>query len=331
LRRLAPLLALLVAVPARADPPIRLRMAAIAPEGTPWAREFHALARDVQESTDGQVELRWYLGGIAGDEFAALERTRRGQLDGDAGALFCERLAPSLRVGRVVGIFRNRDEWRYVMSRMLGELDREFVRSGFVNLGISTFGNILLFTRQPIHTLDDLRRVRLWSYDLDAVMNSMLAQMGATLVPLPVDQASKAWDEGRVDGFVATPSAALAFQWSARAHYVSDLTIGTLPGCFVIAQRSWDALSNEHRAAVASAVARFVGRFDELGRIQDDALLVLFERQGLRRTVSDDLLRTAFFEAARAAREKLSPSLVPTQLLSRTMGWLADYRAEHTR
>jgi TRAP-type C4-dicarboxylate transport system substrate-binding protein len=320
---------LLVAATASAEP-IRIRMAAVAPEGSSWAHEFHTVDRDVQRLTNGEVQLKWYLGGIAGDELTALERVRRGQLDGVAGAMFCDRLAPSMRVGRVVGLFQNRDEWDYVMSRLLPDFDKEFAQQGFANLGIGSFGNIMFFSRQPIRTLEELKRTRFWTYDLDQMSNTMLRQMGVDVAPGSLDAALKSYDDGKVDGFASTPTAALAFQWSARARYYLDITAGELPGCFVIADRAFDSLSTEHKRAVTNAVAKFVGRFHELGHLQDDQLLGgLFERQGLHRTVADPTLRAAFLASSRAAREQLSPELVPHALLTRTLGWLADYRSQH--
>src|SRR3954451_3899123 len=94
---------LLVSLTAHADP-VRLRLAALAPEGTAWAREMKAFARDLEQATHGEVTAKWYFGGIAGDELTVLERIHKGQLDGTAGALFCEQLAPSFRVTRVVGL-----------------------------------------------------------------------------------------------------------------------------------------------------------------------------------------------------------------------------------
>jgi TRAP-type C4-dicarboxylate transport system substrate-binding protein len=307
-------------------------MAAYAPEGTIWARQFHAFDREVQAATGGKVQIKWYLGGIAGDEATALARVRKGQLDGEAGALFCEELAPSIRVGRVVGLFRNRDEWHHVMGRLRKDLDRELQKSGFVNLGIGTFGNILMFSRDPIRTIADLQRERFWVYDLDTVTQAMLRQMGANLAPLPVDDGLKAYDERRVDGFLVTAAIALAFQFSARTRYYSDLAVGILPGCIVIAQRAFDPLSLDEKAAIMDAAAHFQARFEELGREQDDALLGgLFQRQGLRETKADPVLREAFFEAAHAAREKLGAGLVSEELLQRVLTWLADFRADRRR
>ena len=49
-----------------------LRFATVIPQGTVWAREMQAFARDVADgSTNNQVQLKWYLGGIAGDDFEA--------------------------------------------------------------------------------------------------------------------------------------------------------------------------------------------------------------------------------------------------------------------
>ncbi|MCA1664398.1 MAG: hypothetical protein LC659_09050, partial [Myxococcales bacterium] len=64
-----------------------LRMAAIAPEGTSWARELKAFARGVEKATDGALRVKWYLGGVAGDEAEELARVERDQLDGGAGAM----------------------------------------------------------------------------------------------------------------------------------------------------------------------------------------------------------------------------------------------------
>src|SRR4051794_39797241 len=87
----------MVACVAQAEPRI-LRLGTIAPDGTAWAREFNTFAREVETETGKQVKVKWYFGGIAGDESEMLERVRRGQLDGAAsGGPLCERLSPSLR------------------------------------------------------------------------------------------------------------------------------------------------------------------------------------------------------------------------------------------
>src|SRR5260370_38171731 len=91
-------IALLAAAFAAGDEPIyTLRLATLAPQGTGWAREMQAFSRDVALATNGQVALKWYLGGIAGDDAEAANRIARDQLDGMApGPWQCERWRPAV-------------------------------------------------------------------------------------------------------------------------------------------------------------------------------------------------------------------------------------------
>ncbi len=332
LRLVVLLLALLtVAAPAGGDP-VKLRMAAIAPDGTAWARELRAFGRDVESHTNGAVVLKWYLGGIAGDELTSLERVRKGQLDGLAGAIFCERLAPSLWVTRLVGLFNNSAEAKGVLRLLQPKLAHEFEQSGFVDLGVGSFGTEIFFTRTVVRSMADLRKGRFFTWNLDDFWLKELPAMGIHSVPLPVEDAGKAYDDGLVDGFIGVPTAALAYQWSTRAHFFTSLHTAFLPGCLVVARRAFDGLPLAHQQAIRSAAAKFVARFEDLGAAQDEALLGgLFQHQGLVRADPSPELARDFNDAARDVRNRIGAQLVPQALLSQVLSWLADARVDSNR
>ena len=329
-RALVLALAAAVSATAAADP-IVLRLASAVPEGTAWAREGKAFARDVAAHTAGQLRIKWYLGGIAGDEVTVGDRIRRGQLDGIAsGGMLCSRLAPSMRVTRIAGLFERRQELTYALNRLKPTLDAEFHQNGFANLWEVPLGPGVLFTRTPVRSSDDLRRNRYWTWDLDDTLNLQLRAAGVHIVPLPLEEAGRAYDEGRIDGFVAIPTAALAFQWSAQARYVTDLRLGFLTGCLIVANRALDPLPIDDRRALEAAAAKFRARVDVLGQQQDEALLGgLFARQGLHPERVSEALRGEFFSLMRQARDRLGDRLIPHELLHSVLAILADYRAEH--
>jgi TRAP-type C4-dicarboxylate transport system substrate-binding protein len=319
---------LALASTARADE-VTLRMGTMAPDGTAWARELKAFARDIDSRTGGQVHIKWYFGGISGDEPTMGDRIRRGQLDGAAsGGPLCEALAPSMRVMRVVGLLTTQREAAYVASRLWSVFEGEFHKSGMVGLGTSTLGPHILFSRRPIRSLGDLRKTRFWVWDRDDVLRAELAAFGAELVALPVADAYRAYDEGRVDGFIAPASVALAFQWSALARYVTDLRLDYITACVVVADRAFDPLSPRARDVIRSASGKLAVRFSDIG-VEQDAMLLhgLFSKQGVTTVPVDPRLATEFFELARATREKLDPHLVSSSLLARVLGILADFRA----
>lgn len=81
--------------------------------------------------------------------------------------------------------------------------------------------------------------------------------MGLTnMIRSSLKDAGKAYDEGRSDGFYVVPQAALVFQWYAQTRYITDLPIGYLQGCLLVAQRALDKLPEEHRRRSARAPPR---------------------------------------------------------------------------
>jgi TRAP-type C4-dicarboxylate transport system substrate-binding protein len=311
-----------------------LRMAVIAPDGTAWARELKAFARDVELATAGEVRIKWYLGGIAGDEKTALERVKRGQLDGTAVSVTCSRYAPSLKITRLVGLFHRYDESHFVLNRLFPAMDQELRKSGFVGLGIAVIGSEVIFSRRPVSSMAEWRAQKLWVWDLDDIWIAELPRFGLKTIAMPVEQAGAAYDRGEIDGFLGIPTAALAFQWSTRAKYFTRLQLGFLPACLLLSTAAFDKLSVEAQTGLRGAGAKLGARFDEINRAQEEQLLNgLFERQGLRSvplgTPQGQRFRSEFLEEIQRLQARLSEQLVPPELISQVKVWLADFRAEH--
>jgi len=313
--------------PAARAEPITLRLASIAPDGTAWAREMRAFGREVASSTHDAVQIKWYLGGIAGDELTSHERVRRDQLDGIvSGGMLCRRLAPSLSAVALAAEFRDRDEASFVVNRLKPALDGELARAGYVNLAEAGIGFSVVFSRTPVRTMEELRRLRPWLWSLDDVIQSQLIDAGLKPVGLPVEVAGHAFDDGRVDGFIATPQAALAFQWSAQARYVTPLNVGYLVGCMLVSRRAWDLIAHEDRQKVLAAASKLQTRIEDAARQTDENLLGgLFARQGLTTVPASPALQLEFTQAAHAAQARVE-RMAPPGAMDRVAGWIAEYR-----
>jgi TRAP-type C4-dicarboxylate transport system substrate-binding protein len=316
---------------ATATEPVVLRVASVAPEGTGWAREFHAFVRYVEAEAKGGLKIKLYLNGVAGDELEMGERVRRGQLDGAAsGQFLCQSVAPSLRIFRLPGVFQNRDESRDVATRLQPTIEAEAAQHGFVLLGSAGLGPDVLFTREPVRSLADVRRLKLWRWDIDEIGIVTSRAMGMQIVPTKLSDAHRAYDDGKVDGFVAAPTAAVAFQWSSSARYVTDLHNGYLYGCLIFGEKPFQRLPPELQAALRAGAARMLIGIEDLGRRQDAQLLGgLFDKQGLHSVPVSESFRAEYFAAAKAARDRMGEALVPRALLERVLRMLADYRVEH--
>jgi TRAP-type C4-dicarboxylate transport system substrate-binding protein len=256
---------------------------------------------------------------------------RKGQLDGVAsGQMLCERLAPSMRITRLPGMFQDREETAEVMNRLLPRFEKEAHEHGFILLGTSGIGPDVFFTRRPVRSLGDLRTQKLLRWDLDEVGIATSKAMGMNVSPLPLERGARSYDDGAIDGFVTPPSAALAFQWSAQARYVIDLRASYIWACLLMTEASWSRLPIEYQVRLREQQALMRVRLEVVGSQIDEQLLGgLFQKQGLLPIPVTEQLRAEFFAAARAAREKVGESFVPRELMSKVLQLLADYRAEH--
>lgn len=308
--------------------PRTLRFATVAPEGSTWARQARSFAREVEESSHGQLLVKWYFGGAAGDEPAMARYLRERKLDGLASGV-CGRLAPALTVTNVIGLFRERDEGTYVLRKIRPLIEAEMRDSGVTSLGIASFGQAILFSRTPVRTLAELQRGTYFVWEVHPVAAEQLRKMGVHIKTLPMDMAGRAYDSGAIDGFVMAPTAALAFQWSTQASYFNDLQLGFAAACLVIANTTLDSLPLEQQRLLRVAGNRLTTLFDQAGRQQDaDLVHHLFEHQGLKHIAIDASARDEFYEAARKARAALDPRSVPPDILHQVLDLLADYRAE---
>ena len=61
-----------------------IKIATVAPDGTAWMREMRAGADAVKKRTEGRVEIKYYPGGVMGDEPSVLRKIKIGQLQGGA-------------------------------------------------------------------------------------------------------------------------------------------------------------------------------------------------------------------------------------------------------
>lgn len=318
---------------ARGDAPSVLRMATSAPDGTAWAHQLKAVGDGVAERTHGALHIKWYFGGVAGDEAETVKRMVNGQLDGVAsGGPLCEQIAPSMRVLGLPGLFQSRDEAAYVMHLLRAPLVDEAQRAGYALLITSGLGPTVIFSREPIRNMTELRGTTLWDWDLSNPEITAERAMGLKVVAGSLVSASQSYGAKAIDGFIAVPAAALAFQWSTQARYITDLRTRYLTACVVVANRVFDRLPIEQQNIMRDEYAKGDSRFEELGRRMDEQLLGgLFARQGLVSVAVSEGFRSQFFEAARQARGRLGGQLVPPSLIARVLQMLVDYRAENER
>lgn len=272
---------LLLALPASAQQ--TLRLATLAPEGSPWMRELRAAAAEVKAKTAGRVEFKYFPGGVMGNDQAVIRRIRQGgQLQG--GVLTSSELslvypdAPAYTLPFMFADWSEVDRTRPVVDPMLAA---GFAQRGFHMLGASGMGFAYLMSSRPLRGVADVRAAKLWVPQNDRVAELTFREGGANPVPLPIADVFTALQTGMVDMVANTPAGAVALQWHGSVKYLYDLPLAYVLGYIVVDRRAWMRIAPADQQIVEEAFRAASARLDQTIRRDDAAALAAMRGQGL--------------------------------------------------
>jgi TRAP-type C4-dicarboxylate transport system substrate-binding protein len=262
-RRIIPLFVALVLLgsgPAQAK---TLKIATLAPEGSAWMREMRAVAVEIDRRTDGRVRLKFYPGGVMGNDKTVLRKMRAGQLQG--GAFTSGSLAsvyPDLELYGIPLLFRSRDEVDYVRSRMDAGMIAGLENAGLSAMAINDQSFAYLMSQKPAREVADLEGAKVWIQEGDAMSLTGFGLAGVSPVQLSLADVYTALQTGLVDTIAAPLIGAIALQWHTKVRYVTDVPLSYLTGALVIEGRAFGSLTSEDQRVVREAVREAAGRLD---------------------------------------------------------------------
>jgi len=261
-----------------------LRLATLAPDGSPWMRELRAAAAQVQAETGGRVEIRYFPGGVMGNDQAVIRRIRQGgQLQG--GVLTSSELAliyPDASVYTLPFLFRDWAEVDHVRPQVDPLLATGFAERGFHLLGAAGIGFAYLMSTKPmIGGVADVKRARLWVPQNDVIAEMTFREGGASPIPLPIGDVFTSLQTGMIDMVANTPAGAVALQWHGKLRALYDLPLAYVLGFIVVDQRAWGRIAAADQVIVDRIFKAAADRVDQTIRRDDAAALAAMKKQGL--------------------------------------------------
>jgi TRAP-type C4-dicarboxylate transport system substrate-binding protein len=266
--------------PTRAETVIKL--ATFAPVNSAYHDVLLELAREWRDISKGEVVLRIYSGGVAGDDPDVVRKMRIGQLQ--AAILILGGLPdidPRFRAFQMPMMYRDNAEFDHVLRAMRPTLDRLLAQHSFRGLAWADGGWLHIFSRAPVVTPDDLRRQRVFIFAGASPLAEALRDCGFRPVELPATDIHTALQSGMLDAVSAPPLGALSMQWFAQIPHMSTLRWVPLMAGFVITERAWRALPERIRPQLAAATERAAARMRTEVRGDADKAVAVMRDHGL--------------------------------------------------
>lgn len=306
-----------------------LKLATVSPEGSMWVKTFRAAADAIEKETEGRVTLRFYPGGVMGNDAAVLRKIRIGQLHGGAvttGSLV--QVYRDLSVYSMPFMFNNLTEVDAARAVIDGQLMEGLEDKGFVSFGLMEGGFAYLFSKRSIHNLNDLQQSKVWVPEGDDLALAVMRGVGVTPIPLSIADVLPGLQTGLVDAVLNTPIGALALQWHTGISTVTNAPLAYISALIAIDKKVFDRLSPEDRTIVRKHLMEASKTINTQNRADNIAAFEALSKQGVQ-TVEPDA--DSWPEIVTRAREAADKSgFYSKDIVNKLTDAVKTYRDNHT-
>ncbi len=310
------------------QPTITIRMGTLAPAGSLWHDALMQLRDKWRKISNGRVNVIIFAGGVQGDEPEMVRKMRNRQLQSVAlsGAGMAG-IEPGVACLQIPMMLQSYEELDYVRDRMAPKLEKMIEARNFVVLNWGDAGWVHFFCDAQAKRLDDIRKLKLFTWAGDNDILDLWRANGFHAVPLPATDIIMGLKTGLIDVVPTVPLYALSSQFFPLAKYMINVKWAPLVGATVIRKDVWETIPADIRDEMMKA-GRETGDImrASIRKMGDDAVSVM-QKKGLVLVSADP----ATVEDWRQQAEKVYPNLrgktVPADLFDEARRLRDEYRA----
>lgn len=241
-----------------------LKIATLAPDGTGWMNEMRSAGKEIERLTNNRVKLKFYPGGIMGNEKSVMRKMRIGQLHGSAFTnSILAKIAQENQIYSMPLKFRTYEEMNYVRNKLDHVLLESLQKKGYTAYKIAGDGFAYLLSQHPVKNLADLKQEKVWIPKGDIISRTMLEQVGISPISLPLTDVLTGLQTGLFSTIGATPSFAIALQWHTKVKYLVDMPMFFSYGALVFSNNAIRKIKKADQAVMRKVISK---AFDRLNK-----------------------------------------------------------------
>jgi TRAP-type C4-dicarboxylate transport system substrate-binding protein len=322
-------IALAAGRPARADN-LELRIATLAPSGSPWMVVLDKAAGETKDRTAGRVTLKYFEGGQQGDERDFVRKIKLGQLDGAAvTAVGLAMIDESIRVLELPMMFDSVEELDYVADKLWPYFQKKFEKKGFKLNDRGEVGWIYFLSKTKIDKLADLRGLKLWLWGDDQLVGAVFKKLGLNGVPLGVPEVDAALTSSKIDACYGSPVAAVALQWYSKVKFMTTMPMSFSIGATVLSTDAYKKLSAEDAKLLEDVTRVNAKKLRKVIRKANEDAKGTMSRKGVIVVPTPIAMVDEFTKQATSIWNELAGKIYSKEELKMVLDARDEFRAKH--
>lgn len=308
-----------------------LKFATLVPTGTSWTNLLDDWAKEVEKKSKGRLKLKMYPGGVMGDEPDVLRKIRKGQLHGGMFTGYgIGRIYSPARVLEVPFLFKNTRESDYVRKKIMPELEAGFRKKGFELLGWPEVGFIHFFSKQPVKSIDDLRKSKIWLWQGDPLGAAFFKAAKIKPVPLSIVDVytQLSAKHGSIDTIYSSSFGAIALQWYSKLNYASEIAFTNAIGGLLVSNTFYNKLPKDLQLILKTTGKRLGDDIRMQARKENKRSQAILKKNGIKFMFGWSDVNMSEMTKIRdlAAKQLAASNYIPAANFSRVKKHLSNIR-----
>lgn len=259
-----------------------IKIATLSPDGTNWMKKMRAAAKDIAKQTNNRVKIKFYPGGVMGDENAILRKMRINQLQG--AAVTGGALTGFFKDANIYGmpfLFNSQKEVIYVRKRMDALIVKGLKDNGLISFGLAESGFAYIFSNSLIKSVSDLHKYKVWIPDTAAARDAVKAYE-LSPIPLPLSDVLAGLQTGLLDTIASPPIVSIALQWYTQVKYLTDMPVLYGYGTMVVSERAIKKLKKADRKILLNVMGDVFKVINKQNQKDNVAAMAALKKQGIQ-------------------------------------------------
>lgn len=262
----------------------QMKLAVLVPEGTTWGNGLKKLSKEVEAVTNNEVSFKVYYGGVAGDEPDVLRKIRIGQLQ---GGMFTGKtlgdISGDVRAMEIPYTFYDKqDKASATLKKLTPEFNQSLKKKGFVNLGFYEIGQVYVVSTKKIANLNELKGIKIWSWEGDPLVGAMLDSLELVSVPLALPDVLSSLSTGIINAAYAPPLGIIALQWHTKVKYLVDFPTAFSIGALLVSDKAWAKVKPEHQSKILALSEKYSKEANEKSVVESKEALNQLKKSGVQ-------------------------------------------------
>jgi TRAP-type C4-dicarboxylate transport system substrate-binding protein len=332
--RLLPLLAATLAITASAGAaPVKIKLATLAPTGSTYHKSLLALRDSWKKASNGSVDLIVYADGKLGGEADTVNLMSVNSVQASMlTAVGLAEIEPGVAGLQNIPMgFHDFAEVDYVGGKLHPFLQERLDKKGFVVLFWSDAGWVRIFSKAPLRTPDELRKMKLFNWAGSSGQVEIYKSFGFNAIPLETADILPGLQTGLIEAVPAPPVFALAGQMDSRAPHMLELNWAPLIGACVVRKETWERIPAELRDTLARTAAAAGAEIRLNGRKESTEAVEAMVKRGLKVTPVPPALEAEWRTNAEAAYPKIRGTVVPADIFDQVTAALREFRGKQAK